>query len=53
MVGIICGETICRVSLVSGFIDATISTTWKRACRDDRMPFWPVIITIGIAPSSA
>ena len=50
MVGIICGETICRESLVSGFIDATTSTIWKRACRDDRIPFCPVIIIIGIAP---
>ena len=52
-VGIIAGETIWRDSLVSGRIDATTSTTWNRACRDDRMPFWPVIMIIGMAPSSA
>ncbi len=52
-VGIIAGETIWRDSLVSGLIDDTTSTTWNRACRDDRMPFWPVIMIIGIAPSSA
>jgi len=39
--------------LVSGFIDATTSTTWNRACRDESIPFWPVIITIGMAPSNA
>ena len=49
-VGIEAALTICRVSLVSGFMAATVSTIWKRACRLDRMPFWPVIITIGMAP---
>ena len=52
-VGIIAGETIWRDSFVSGFIAATMSTIWKRAWRDDRMPFCPVIMIIGIAPSSA
>ena len=46
-------ETICRDSFVSGFIVATTSTTWKRACRDDRIPFWPVIMIMGIAPRRA
>src|SRR5713226_9261664 len=31
----------------------TMSTTWKRACFRLRMPFWPVIMTMGIAPSRA
>ena len=35
-VGIDRGETICRVSLVSGRIAATMSTIWNRACRDDQ-----------------
>jgi len=46
-------ETIWCASLVSGFIAATMSTIWKRAWRDVRMPFCPVIITIGIAPTWA
>ena len=50
-VGIVPVPTIWCASLVSGFIAATMSTIWKRAWRDARMPFWPVIITIGIAPS--
>ena len=32
---------------------ATMSTTWKRPCLRLKMPFWPVIMTIGIAPSNA
>jgi hypothetical protein len=31
----------------------TMSTTWNRACFRLRIPFWPVTITIGIAPSNA
>jgi hypothetical protein len=42
--------TIWRVSLVSGFMAATVSTIWKRACRLPMIPFCPVIITIGMAP---
>ena len=42
--------TICRVSLVSGFIAAMTSTIWKRAWRLVMIAFWPVIITIGMAP---
>ncbi len=53
MVGIRPGETIWRDSLVNGFITATVSTIWNLAWRDDRMPFWPVIMIIGMAPSSA
>ena len=44
------GATIWRDSLVSGFIAATMSTIWKRAWRLLMMPFWPVIMIIGIAP---
>jgi hypothetical protein len=32
---------------------ATISTTWKRPCFRVRIPFRPVIMIIGIAPSNA
>ena len=42
--------TIWRVSLVSGLIVATTSTIWKRAWRAAMIGFWPVIITIGMAP---
>ena len=45
--------TIWRVDLVSGRIVATMSTIWNRACRLLMMPFWPVIMTIGIAPRCA
>ena len=45
-------ETIWRVSLVSGFIAAAVSTIWNRAWRLPMMPFWPVIIAIGIAPDA-
>jgi hypothetical protein len=38
---------------VSGAMVATISTTWKRPRLRLRIPFWPVIMTIGIAPSNA
>ncbi len=46
-------ETICRVILVSGRMAPTMSTTWKRACRAVLIGFWPVIISIGIAPRCA
>ena len=52
-VGMELGLTIWRDSLVSGRNAPTTSTIWKRAWRDDRIPFWPVIITIGIAPRLA
>ena len=42
--------TIWRVDLVSGRIVAIMSTIWNRAWRLVMIPFWPVIITIGIAP---
>ena len=42
--------TIWRVSLVSGFIEATTSTIWNLACLCDRIAFWPVIMIIGMAP---
>jgi hypothetical protein len=45
--------TICRVILVSGFIEATTSTIWKRACLAVMIAFWPVIRIIGIAPRCA
>ena len=49
-VGMLCGLTICRVILVSGRIDATTSTIWKRACLALMIAFCPVIMIIGIAP---
>ena len=45
--------TICWAILVSGRMVATMSTTWNAACFRLRMPFWPVIMIIGMAPSSA
>ena len=49
-VGIEAALTICRVILVSGFIEAMTSTIWKRAWRLLMIAFWPVMITIGMAP---
>ena len=40
-------------SLVSGLNAPTTSTIWNRACRLLMMPFCPVIMIIGMAPSSA
>ena len=45
--------TICRAILVNGAMVETMSTTWNRACLRLKIPFWPVIITMGMAPSSA
>jgi hypothetical protein len=45
--------TTWRESLVSGFMAATTSTIWKRACRLCRIGFWPVMSTIGMAPRCA
>ena len=42
--------TICRDIFVSGFIDATTSTIWNRAWLAVMIAFWPVSMTIGIAP---
>ena len=44
---------ICRENLVSGFIVATMSTIWNRACWLLLIAFWPVIKIIGIAPRCA
>ena len=52
-VGMVAGLTICRAILVSGRIVETMSTIWNRACRLDRMPFCPVSMIIGMAPSCA
>ena len=49
----VAGDTIWRVSLVSGFMAATVSIIWKRAWRLPMMPFCPVIITMGMAPRCA
>ena len=52
-VGIVPVATIWCASLVSGFIAATMSTIWNLAWREARMPFCPVIMTIGMAPTCA
>lgn len=52
-VGMLEALTICRDSFVSGFMVATTSTIWKRACRLLMIGFWPVIRIIGIAPRCA
>ena len=51
--GMMSADTIWRVYLVSGAIIATTSTIWNWPWRRVRMGFWPVIISIGIAPSWA
>src|ERR1700731_4342688 len=51
--GMVAALTICRPILVSGAMVETMSTTWNSACLWLKIPFWPVIITIGMAPSSA
>ncbi|KAG1386429.1 hypothetical protein G6F59_016865 [Rhizopus arrhizus] len=53
MVGMVRAETICRACLVNGFIVLTMSTIWKRACLLATMPFCPVIMITGHAPSNA
>ena len=53
MVGMVAVLTIWRVNLVSGFIVATMSTIWNRACLRLLIPFWPVIRIIGMAPRCA
>ena len=49
-VGMLAALTICRDAFVNGFMVATMSTIWKRACCAVMIAFWPVISTIGIAP---
>jgi hypothetical protein len=39
--------------LVRGFIEATMSTIWNRACFALITGFWPVMRIIGIAPRCA
>ena len=51
--GMVAGLTIWRAILVSGFIVATMSTIWNRACRLDMIPFCPVSRIIGMAPRCA
>jgi hypothetical protein len=48
--GIAAALTIWRDILVSGFIEATISTIWNRACLALITGFWPVMRIIGMAP---
>ena len=45
--------TIWWVYLVRGCIISTISTIWNCPCLLDLMGFWPVIISMGMAPSWA
>ena len=53
IVGMLLVLTIWRDSLVSGLNALTTSTIWNLACRLLMMPFCPVIMIIGMAPSSA
>ena len=53
MVGILLVLTIWSESLVSGLKALTTSTIWNFACRLLMMPFWPVSMIIGMAPSRA
>ena len=46
-------DTMVCVYLVRGRIIGTTSTSWNCPCLLVRIGFWPVIISIGIAPSSA
>jgi type IV secretory pathway component VirB8 len=50
MAGIEAELTIWRVIFVSGRMEATTSTIWKRACLAVMIAFCPVIIIIGMAP---
>ena len=50
MVGMLEVLTIWRENLVSGFMVATMSTIWKRACWLLLIAFCPVIRIMGIAP---
>ena len=46
-------DTICRAILVTGRIELITSTIWNFACREDRMPFCPVRMIMGMAPRCA
>ena len=50
MVGMLEVLTIWRESLVRGFMVATMSTIWKRACWLLRIGFCPVTRIMGMAP---
>ena len=50
IVGMLEALTIWRENFVSGFMVATMSTIWKRACWLLRIAFWPVTRIIGMAP---
>ena len=50
IVGMLEALTICRENFVSGFMVATMSTIWNRACWLLLIAFWPVIRIIGMAP---
>ena len=47
------GLMICQETLVSGFMMATMSTIWNRACWLPLIGFWPLIRIIGMAPRCA
>ena len=53
LLGILLALAIWRVYFVRGFIMSTISTIWNCPCLLDFIGFWPVIISIGMAPSWA
>ena len=46
-------DTIWRLIFVSGPMVRTMSTIWNRACRALLIGFWPVIISMGMAPRCA
>jgi hypothetical protein len=50
IVGMLEVLTICRENFVSGFMVATMSMIWNRACWLLLIAFWPVTRTIGMAP---
>ena len=51
--GMLSAATIWFVYLVSGRIIDTTSTIWKWPCFETFTGFWPVSISIGMAPSCA
>ena len=53
MVGMLEVLTIWRENFVSGFMVATMSTIWKRACWLLRIAFCPVTRIMGMAPRCA
>ena len=53
MVGMVAALTICRVILVSGFIDRDDVDDLEARLAGLMIAFWPVIMIIGMAPRCA